>query len=221
MEQTVSATFAELLDAADDGFDRQWIDFFEPDERLSFHVRFPKREDASPPGLLTYISPKPGAAMPESWGAVLDANNLVWVGALESGNEVHVARRIGLALFADAIANRVGVIDSTRRYLTGFSGGGRVASMMIPTYPDRYSGALFICGANPLMGAPEGTVSALQSLPLLFLTGTGDFNLTDTQFAIATFQHAGLSRAELLVIDGLGHELPDGDGLAAALKALV
>ena len=220
MDTTISATFAHLLDAAGGDFDTQLSSFFEPDERLTFEVRLPEGADGAPPGMFIYISPKPGAAVPPGWGRVLDQHNLAWAGALDSGNEVHVARRIGLALLAQSLVGRAGPIDTGRVYLGGFSGGGRVASMMIPMYPDRFAGALFICGANPLMGASADTVEAIRAMPLVFLTGTGDFNLEDTRFALATFQHAGFTRAELLLIDGLDHELPDDDGLMTALEAL-
>ena len=155
--------------------------------------------------------------MPEGWEAALDRYNLVWVGAKDAGNEVHVARRVICALLAPLIAAQVVAIDPSRIFLSGFSGGGRVASMMMPLYPGRFAGALFICGANPLfVVSPEG-VSGLDHRPLVFLTGTGDFNLEDTRLAVSTFQQAGLSRAELVVVEGLGHALPAGPDFEAAV----
>lgn len=158
--------------------------------------------------------------MPENWGEVLDRHNLLWVGALDSGNEVHVARRVGLALLAKAVARRMAAIDDGRCLLSGFSGGGRVASMMMPAYPDVFGGALYICGANPVMVIDEETVAALQAVPMVFLTGTGDFNLEDTQFAISAWHRAGLRHAQLMIVDGLGHGLPEARDLDAALMSL-
>ncbi len=219
MEHTVNATFAELLEHAPE-FDEQLRPFFSPDERLSFEVRVPDNDASEPSGVLIYISPKPEASMPPEWGTVLDARNLAWVGALGSENAVHVARRVGLALLGETVAAREGLVDPTRIYLTGFSGGGRVASMMMPAYPGRFAGAVFICGANPMLNAPKETIEALQDTPLVFLTGSGDFNLADTQFAIGTFRHAGLERTELMIIEGLDHALPDALGMDTALNAL-
>jgi poly(3-hydroxybutyrate) depolymerase len=219
MPQTVTATFGELLELTHDPFDPQLIEFFEPDEELVYQVRTPTGEArADPPGILIYISPKPGARMPDAWGQVLDQHNLMWVGAQDSGNEVHVARRVAFALLAPAVAAQVEAIDATRLLLTGFSGGGRVASMMMPAYPDRYAGALFICGANPLLTATQHSIDALGRLPMVFLTGTGDFNLEDTQVAISTYQQAGMARTQLMVVDGLGHGLPEATDLDTALE---
>ena len=106
MEDTKQFEFSELLRGTPE-FDEQLAPFFEPSEPLSFAVRTPGRVASESPGVLIYISPKPGARMPESWGEVLDRHNLLWVGALDSGNEVHVARRVGLALLAKSVARRM------------------------------------------------------------------------------------------------------------------
>ena len=109
MQQVQSATFGELMDASGAGFDRQLIEFFQADETLAYDVRTPRPEVAQPPGVLIYLSPKSGARMPEEWGRVLDRYNLMWVGAHDAGNEVHVARRVGVALLAPALAAEPGL----------------------------------------------------------------------------------------------------------------
>ena len=92
--------------------------------------------------------------------------------------------------------------------------------MMIPAYPDLFSGAVFICGANPMHAVPDKNITDLRRKPLVFLTGSGDFNLTDTRFANETFRHAGLANTQFMVIDGLGHELPHAATMDTALTAL-
>lgn len=223
MNQTrIEVPFGKLLEAAGADFDPQLVEFFEQEENLAYQVRKPAL-DKGPPGLLIYISPKPGAQMPEAWGEVLDERNLVWVGAEESGNEVHVARRVGMALLAPyaLILAVEGDFNTENKILSGFSGGGRVASMMMPVYPDRYTGALFICGVNALYVASQEAINGLLQLPMLFLTGTGDFNLDDTRMAIMTYEQAGLQKVRLAVVDDLGHALPDPGDLASALDFLV
>ena len=221
MQQTVKATFRALVEASIEPFDPQLNEFFEPGEELLYQVRTPAGGRADPPGLFVYISPKPGAGVPDGWGEVLDEHNLIWVGAQNSGNEVHVARRVGFALLAPAIAVQTGAVDASRVVLAGFSGGGRVASMMMPAYPDRFAGALFICGANPLFTVTPDALDGLSQVPMVFLTGTGDFNLEDTRMAITTFQQAGLTKVRLEVVDGLDHALPGAADLDAALSAII
>ncbi len=216
MTNAITLTFAELRAAAKN-FDPQLDDFFSADESLTYEVRWPTAH-STPPGILIYVSPKPGASVPPMWETVLDQNNLVWVGAHNSGNEVHVARRVGMALLAATLAEQAGSINQHNVILSGFSGGGRVASMMLPAYPDNYSGALYICGANPLSATTQESLDSLRKLPMIFLTGSNDFNLEDTRMAIASYQQAGLLNAHLMVIDGLEHALPDAEGLARAIS---
>ena len=201
-------------------FDAGLAAFFEPDELLSFELRLPENSYDRPPGVLVYISPKPGAAVPSSWQSVLDAHNLTWVAPRDAGNEVHVARRVGMALLAPTVAAAASGHEPERRYLSGFSGGGRVASMMMPTYPAAFSGALFICGANPLMVHVEAVTRALAEVPMVFLTGTEDFNLQDTQLSFSTFKSTGLNAVTLSIIRDLGHALPDAEDLNHALTQL-
>ncbi len=215
---SVTASFTELLEHPGTQFDDQLLEFFAPDEPLTYQVNLP--DDESPVGLLIYISPKPGARLPETWESTLKRRNLAWVAAENSGNEIHVARRVGMALLAIPLVEQQTDLNREQIILAGFSGGGRVASMMMPVYPQLFSGALFICGANPLYTATPEAITALQSTPMVFLTGSGDFNLEDTRMAIESYQQAGVP-AQLSVVDGLGHALPDATELAAAVTSLI
>ncbi|MEM7096695.1 MAG: hypothetical protein AAF541_00435 [Pseudomonadota bacterium] len=219
MQHILEESFSALRQDSP-GFDPQLDDFFEADEVLQYHVDTPEGQHADAPGVLIYISPKPGARLPDAWAEVLNMHNLVWIGAHGSGNEVHVARRVGLAQLGLAVAHRFTPTCDEKVYLTGFSGGGRVASMMLPAYPQAYAGAIFICGANPMFTATPETIEALKNTPMVFLTGTGDFNLEDTQMAIATYQQAGLTAAQLQIVNGLGHALPESADLDTALRHL-
>lgn len=201
------------------------IDALDRSEPLSFEIFVPDSANLAPPGLLVYISPKPGAKMPPAWADVLNEANLVWVGANDSGNEIHVQRRVALALAAPSAARahcaNLGIsLNDSRIFLSGFSGGGRVASMMMPVYPGRYHGAIYICGANPVSPMDEAQIAALQSHRFVFLTGTEDFNNMDTQFALDLSRRAGLGGSALYVIDGHGHALPEAEPIARSIAFL-
>ena len=97
--QTTLADLPTIIDPMIDALDRT--------EPLTFELFVPDRASNSAPGLLVYISPKPGAKMPPAWAEVLNNANLVWVGANDSGNEVHVQRRVALALAAPEAAGHL------------------------------------------------------------------------------------------------------------------
>lgn len=218
---TLAVTRAQLPAVEDD-----LMESLGEDEQLSFELYVPSGAASEPPGLLVYISPKPGARMPPDWAAVLDAENLVWIGANDSGNEIAVTRRVALALLAPLAAahHAAGIglasLNAERTFLSGFSGGGRVASMMMPLYYETYRGAIYICGANPVEPLNDTQLRGLSAHRFVFLTGNEDFNHLDTQFAIGLSQRAGLGGGALYVVDGLDHALPDADPLARSLRFL-
>lgn len=216
---TVSVTVRELVDESSEFF-READGALQLDEPLSFDVYTPPGvggADAPAPGVLVYISPKPGAKLPETWLPFMNAANLIWVGANESGNDILVPRRVALALLGAEVAARESDIDRSRIYLTGFSGGGRVASMMMPFFLARFAGAIFICGANPVGPVSDEIQSLARERRFVFLSGTGDFNLFDTQMAIQNFEMAGFENLRLDVIEDMEHELPPAEAMADAI----
>ncbi|RMF13485.1 MAG: hypothetical protein D6758_13090, partial [Gammaproteobacteria bacterium] len=81
-------------------------------------------------GLLVYIPATPAGAVPDRWKRVLAEKNLIWVGANRSGNTVHVQRRALFALMGVRVIESRIAVDTNRIYLTGLSGGGKMASMV-------------------------------------------------------------------------------------------
>jgi pimeloyl-ACP methyl ester carboxylesterase len=66
-------------------------------------------------------------------------------------------------------------------YVSGFSGGGRVASMVAPEYPQVFKGAIFICGVNDWGNRKPADLETVQSNRYVFLTGRKDFNRSETR----------------------------------------
>jgi hypothetical protein len=213
MVKTTAAELPEIVDPV--------MECIAGDEPLTFELWVPQRAAVEPPGVLVYISPKPGAGLPAAWATVLEELNLVWVGANDSGNEVAVVRRVALCLLSRHVATQhlarasIDAIDESRVYLSGFSGGGRVASMVIPHYPQLFAGVVFVCGANPTGPLQPGQ---LANHRFVFLTGTEDFNLMDMQMAFSVSQNAGIGASALYVVDGLEHALPEAAALRQALR---
>ena len=94
IDGVVRTTLSEIAGEERNDFDQ----FLLADEDLVFEVVAPELEPGIQLGALIYISPKPSAKLPPGWEAVLEKHRLVWVGAQDSGNEIHVGRRVALAL---------------------------------------------------------------------------------------------------------------------------
>lgn len=197
------------------------------------HIRVPKPFDPSrPAGILLWVSPAPDARFPPLFEPALDALNLIAVSAENAGNERHLGDRLQLCLDAVESARRRYLIDDTRVYVTGLSGGGRCTTMLQCCLPDLFTGAVPIVGMDTYHNAPTGngathwparfgkpplpTFRLLKQRRVRGITGAQDFN-----------EHEMAVRTKLLKSDGLdillddypdmGHALPTADRFQTAL----
>lgn len=186
----------------------------------TWDVRLPAGYDrARPAGIMVYISPMPVGRAPQRWRKTLDEQNLIWIGARNGGNTVMNGRRKSFALMGLILASREFSIDPSRTYLSGFSGGGRVASIVMVEFPSAFNGAIFFCGVNFIDDAQE-LYDAVKSDRFVFLSGAHDFNLPGIRQAYSKYRQAGVVNSKLLVVPNMEHELPSGKYFADALDYL-
>jgi hypothetical protein len=188
--------------------------YFEPGEELSWQLYWSQRqseidENETPQGLIVYVSPSPYGGVPEAFKQVLVSHRLAWVGADGAGNHVGTPRRFLGSLLALVAAQKELDIDQSRIYLAGFSGGGRVASMMMREYPDVFDGAIFFSGVNYWRGNDSRFIEKLRQKRFVFVTGSKDFNLRDTRTVFKKFRKRGIDNSVLFDIKGLGHDFPN------------
>jgi len=194
---------------------------FRPGTSIEFELYVPKTYDPSKPaGILTYISPSRSGAIPNTWKRVIDQRNLIWVSVDHSGNDRTVQRRMAEALAsADYVRNHYRT-DETRTYIAGFSGGGRMASMISYYFADLFEGALYICGANTFPEQDPVAIARMRMNRFVFLTGTEDFNEDDTRGVFDRYKAAGMDGIKIMVVQNLHHELPRGKDFDTAMDWL-
>ena len=193
----------------------------DPDEVNEWALYVPESYDPeSPAGLLVFISPGDSGRMPGRYRQVLDDNNLIWIGANQSGNRVRVGRRISLALLATVIADGKYRIDASRVYVSGFSGGGRTASMLAPEYAQLFTGAIYICGADFWDRRKPKQLDRVRDNRYVFLTGSKDFNRSETRRVHLAYRRADVDNIMLLEVAGMDHRMPPPEDLAQAITFL-
>jgi predicted esterase len=192
-------------------------------------------EIGSPVGLFVWISPGKDPGIPRGWEPILAEHRLVFVGAYDGGNERIALDRFRLAL--DAVHNLKArfVVDPRRVYVAGFSGGGRVASMLGVNFAEVFTGTIAICGANffqPVRAGAGGFYAAgyvadAESLrlakvarPFVLITGEKDMNRENTRAVENGFRAAQFRHVKYLEVAGMGHVLPSGAVLRTALRYL-
>jgi hypothetical protein len=188
------------------------------DREVTFRVRLPS--EAASPGVFVFISPVDTGELPESWAAVLDRNQLLWVAADGFGNSRPTAERMLVAVMALKLAQRLRPINGQRRYVSGMSGGGRVASQCITHFPQHFDGGLFMVGADFFMPREPQVARLLETRRLVFLTGSLDFNRREIRGVYRDYGKAGVSGLLLIDEDGFGHAFATAAQLSTALDFL-
>jgi len=185
-------------------------DILDADKKITWKVYVPDSYDSDKPaGLMVYISPTRKGYMPSGWQPVFGEENLIFVSADQSGNRTPTKRRMLFAALAPYVVAEDFEIDSNRIYVSGFSGGGKAASIAAIHFSDLFTGAIYICGAEFLSDFTPTMLTKAMSNRYVFLTGGRDFNRTLTGDIYGKYERAGITNINLISIPAMGHDTPD------------
>lgn len=198
------------------------------DEELMW-VRLPRGYDpAVASGVIVWCSPSEQWRIPEEFHAALDDLNLIACGFDNAGNfrrtrdgKTHgIVDRLQLMLDAVQTCRVRFNVDDERVYMTGFSGGGRVSSIMVMGFPEVFRGAVPIVGLDSYKpAAVEGNKYVPARLPkpqgerwkllrerrIWALTGSEDFNREEMESRVKGLVEDGL-QVKLHTTPGMPHE---------------
>ena len=201
----------------------------------AFEILLPETKNAREPyGLFIWVSAGNSPKIPKEWEKVLARNRLIFIGAQNSGNRRNIFDRIRMAIDANHNMRQRYQIDGRRVYVSGFSGGSRVASMLGVAWGDMFSGTICCMGANFYsdITAPDSKVYGLnyipneQLLPLVkkacrysLITAEKDFNLANTRGVYKNgFVKEGFQHVQIFEVPGIAHKMPPADWLGKAIQ---
>lgn len=193
---------------------------FRADERLSWEVYLPDNESDGLPGAIVYVSPHESGRVDTGWREVFDRHNFIYIAANGSGNEVAVKKRMALAVLALKALEQQRAVAADRVFVAGFSGGGRVASMLATNFPSLFRGGLYICGVDFWKREFVPDAQRMAENRFVFLTGTRDFNRDETRSVHRKYLKAGARNSKLIVVSGMKHDTPGAQDLDEALRFL-
>jgi dienelactone hydrolase len=179
-------------------------------------------------GLLVFVAPWREAALPRGWDSVLERYDLVFVSAANSGNDANLlGRRDPLALLgATNVMQRLN-IDPERVYVSGFSGGSRIALRLALGYPDVFRGALLMAGSDPVgtnteVLPPADLLRTFQERThVVYLTGEQDkLHIDMDRVSLASLRSWCVNALDDDITPGAGHEVADPRALARGLETL-
>jgi pimeloyl-ACP methyl ester carboxylesterase len=210
-----------VVEVAGEEWAASFASYVDADQKVTWSVVVPENYDPEvPAGILVYISPGNSGRMVRDWGSVLDNENLIWVSAGRSGNSIDPRKRIAYALLGPTLIAKNYNVDPDRIYVAGLSGGGRVASIVAPSYPTLFTGAIYICGVNPIAEQLASNIESIQPNRFVFVTGEDDFNRIETRKVYDEYIQSGMDNSHYLEFKRMGHENPDAEGLAEAIALL-
>lgn len=191
------------------------------DESIAWEIFVPATYDpAKPAGVLVFINSRNSGKIEQEWKTVMENTNLIYIGANESGNQIDVPKRIAYAVLAPRLIINSYEVDLERIYVSGFSGGSRVASMVATEYNRLIKGAIYNSGANFWREPALPRYREMANHRYVFITGAEDFNLEDTREVHAAYLQAGIKNSQLMVIPGLAHKRPTAAALETAIQYL-
>jgi len=183
-----------------------------------------------------WISAGDAPSIPADWEPVLAARRLLFVGAFKSGNPRAIFDRVRLAVSANVALRGRFNVDGRRVYVSGFSGGARVASMVGVSWADMFSGAIPFMGVNfytdlPAEGGKKFGTSFIPDDEVLdiakakcryvLVTGEKDFNRGNTKSAYEHgYRKEKFAHALYLEVPGVAHALPSARWLDMGLEFL-
>jgi pimeloyl-ACP methyl ester carboxylesterase len=188
------------------------------DEIVRFRVFVPP--GAGAPGVLVFASPTPSGEPQPGWLELLERRNLAWIAAEDFGNAKPSAQRTLAVLMGLALARQMRTIDSKRVYVGGMSGGGRIASKAVTMFPQLFSGAIYIVGADFWTRAERPSLPQIITKRYAFITGSGDFNRGEMLDVARKYRKAGAKNLLVLDLKGFKHQYPDPETLSGVIDFL-
>ena len=134
------------------------------------------------------------------------------------------------------LATRRYTIDPDRIYISGHSGGARVASTVAFFHPDRFTGGVYFAGVNwyeptpppggqflppSIVKPPEAVLELARNRSRhVIVQGTDDNVATYVPSLWNVIKQSDFRTFEYLSIEGQGHGLPDAEWLDRGLAEL-
>lgn len=206
------------------------------DTKWSVYV--PKEYDGVIPyGAIAFIPSVEKASVHAPYKPILDKHRLIWISPDSAGNESDTCWRMTAALDGlRRLREDLGyAIDPDRIYVSGFSGGGRVASNVGLLHSDVVTGGIYFAGVNyfreasasggvfvpaSILGMTPQLLNVARSRRHVLIYGTKDSVAGYVPSCAPMFVKDGFKSFLYLEVPDLAHSLPGPEWFDKAVVAL-
>jgi predicted esterase len=167
-----------------------------------------------PAALVLFISPGEGPQGWKNWQKLCETEGVFFASPYGAGNSTPATHRTRIILDVLDDIRRAYKIDPDQTYLTGFSGGGRMACAIGFALPEYFGGVIPVCGTNTISGTTYLRHRVEERLSVAFITGEKDTNRKENEEVMYPWlQEIGV-RSKLWVVPKMGHAIPSGEVMA-------
>jgi hypothetical protein len=158
--------------------------------------------------LVLFVAPGADAGGWSVWHRVCEKQGVLFCAPYGAGNSCPPGRRCRIVLDALDDVRRQYNIDPNRTYISGFSGGARMACTIGFSLPEYFGGIVPIGGTNPLPKLTYLKHRIRDRLALAHVAGATDFNRKEHEdFMHPWWQGIGIT-SKLWIVPKTGHALP-------------
>jgi hypothetical protein len=144
----------------------------------------------------------------------------VFIGVRGAGNSVPVPKRMRIVLDAFDDVRQQLPLDPDRTYISGVSGGGRIACGIGFALPEYFGGLLPFVASGDLRNEPWLRHRAIDRLSAALVTGQTDFNRGEVEkWRGPMWKEIGI-RTRVWVVPNMGHTNPPSATILEAIKWL-
>jgi hypothetical protein len=187
----------------------------------SYELFLPPRKDLKQPvGAVVFVSAGDAPAGWKAFEPVCKELGLVFVGVRGAGNTVAPPRRCRIVLDCLDDLRRQVPLDPDRTYLSGFSGGGRIACGIAFALPEFFGGVLPLGAGGDLRAEPWLRHRTADRLSAALVTGQTDFNRGEVERWKGPYWSALGVRTKVWVRPNSGHAIPPPATLLEAVRWL-
>jgi predicted esterase len=168
--------------------------------------------------VVLFISPGGKSAGWGRWKSLCEKRGVVFIGVHGAGNSTPMPRRIRIVMDVFDDVRRRYKTDADRTYVSGFSGGARIACAIGFAVSEHFGGVIPICAGGELRGESWLRQRVIDRVSVAFVTGEGDFNRGEVEhFRGPMLAEVGV-RSRVWVVPKMGHSIPNSDALEPAFN---
>jgi hypothetical protein len=166
--------------------------------------------------LVLFISASDQPGGWEAWQKLCEKEGVFFCSPFAAGNNVQPGQRTRIVLDVLDDVRRTYSIDPDQTYLSGFSGGARMACAIGFALPEYFGGIVPLCGTNPPAGPTYLRHRLQDRFSVAFVTGEKDFNRKENEEYMAPWLKELGVRSKVWVVPKLGHAIAPADVLREA-----